>query len=419
MIKVYRSTETNFAGLGLGAILPSSCIVKEELNGMFELEMEHPFDAKGKHQRIENENIIKANTPRGEQLFRIYRVNPTLRSIKAYAHHISYDLLENYLDNIRLTNATPLQIMTAIKNNMMVSMPFDFETDLEGTVAHFSVSGVDPIKAILSNDEDKDSIYKRFGGELVRDNFTVKMLKNAGADRGVQIRYGKNLIGLSVDEDDDPVINRLIPIGKDGLRLPEKYIDAPGTIERIRIGTAEFNEATDHNTLRQMATKFLRSASVPKVNIKADIQLLGKTEEYKDLAPLENVQLGDVVTVINTKRNFRKKATVISYRWDCMLQKYREVELGDHVRDITSSISNVDKSIHVANVAMTESKQVLQAISGKIAIAEGVLYIAVDGNDYKDATKVFKFGAGGLQYSSSGYQGSYKTIINNEGNVVK
>lgn len=212
---------------------------------MMELELEHPFDAGGKHQRIENENIIKANTPRGDQLFRIYRVNPTLKSIKAYAHHISYDLLENHIEQIQLVNATPPQIMTAIKNKLMVSSPFTFETDLEGTKASFSVSGVNPMKAILSNDEDKDSVYKLFGGELVRDNFTIRMLKNAGADRGVQIRYGKNLIGLSVDEDDASVINRLIPIGKNGLKLPEKYINAAGTIDRIRIGTAEFNDAAD------------------------------------------------------------------------------------------------------------------------------------------------------------------------------
>lgn len=419
MIKVYRSTETNFDSLGLGTIVPMSCLVKEELNGMMELELEHPFDAQGKHKRIENENIIKANTPRGEQLFRIYRVNPTLKSMKAYAHHISYDLLENHIEQIQLVNATPPQIMTAIKNNLMVSSPFTFETDLEGSVAAFNVNGINPMKAILSDDEDKDSIYKHFGGELVRDNFTIRMLKNAGADRGVQIRYGKNLIGLSVDEDDASVINRLIPIGKDGLRLPEKYIDAPGTIDRIRIGTQEFNEATDHNTLRQMATEFLQSASVPKVNIKADIQLLGKTEEYKDFALLENVQLGDVVTVINNKRHFKKKATVISYQWDCLLQKYKEVELGDFVADITASIYKVDKSLNVANAAMTESKQVLQAISGKIAIADGTLYIVVDGADYKTATKVFRFGANGLQYSSGGYQGSYKTIIDANGNVAK
>ena len=419
MIKVYAANETNFNNIGLGAILPMHCEIKEEINGMFELELEHAFDAGGKYKRLENGNIIKASTPKGEQLFRIYRVNPTLKNIKVNAKHISYDLLENYIENIQLQNVNAQQILNAIKSNLMVATPFTFESNLSGTVQTFNILDSNPMQAILSDDEDTDSIFRHFGGELVRDNFKIKMLKSSGSDKGVQIRYGKNLIGLSVDEDDSAVINRVIPIGKDNLRLPEKYIDAQNLSGRIRIATQEFRAATDQNTLRQQARNFLEKASTPKVNIKADIQLLGKTEEYKDFAPLENVQLGDVVTVINTKRSFWKKATVISYQWDALLKKYKEVELGDFVQDITASISGLDKSISVANEALTESKQVLQAISGKIAIVDNKFYVSVDGTDYKTATKIFRFGEGGLQFSSNGYNGSYKTIIDANGNIVK
>ncbi len=418
MIKIYRSDETNFGSFGLGTIAPISCIAKEELNGMFELELEHPLDDFGKHTRIENERIVKVGTPRGEQLFRIYKTVKTLKSIKAYAHHISYDLLDNYISNpIQLYNATADQILNAIKSGLMLPMPFDFETNLAGTVQAFSVNGCNPMKAILSEDEDQDSVYKLFGGELLRDNFTVKMLKNSGADRGVQIRYGKNLIGLSVDEDYSEIINRVIPYGKNGLVLPEIYVEADSLTGRVRIARQEFGEAANHEQLRTLAKAFVNAAAIPKINIKADIQLLSKTQEYKDFEILENVHLGDIVTVINTKRAFRKKATVIAYEWDCILQKYKAVELGDFIKDITASISKVDKSISVANAAITESKQVLQAISGKIAIANNFLYIAIDGEDYLTATKVFRFGQNGLEFSMSGQNGTYTTIIDNNGVV--
>lgn len=418
MIKVYESTATNFHNMGLGPITPTSCKVSEELNGMFELELEHPFDPGGKYKRLKNENIIKASTPAGDQLFRIYRTNPTLTSIKAYAHHISYDLLDNYIHHINLVNPTAQAILNAIKANLMIPSPFTFNTDLAGDTPTFIANNINPIKAIISDDEDQDSIIRLFGGELVRDNFTIKMLKNRGADRGVQIRYGKNLIGLSVDEDDGSVVNRVVPIGSDGLTLPEIYINAQNQVGRVRVATQEFNGAKTAGELRQMATDWVNMASNPKVNIKADIQLLSKTTAYQDYAILETVEIGDILTVINTKRGFNKKATVISYEWDSLRCKYNQVELGDFIQDITSSLGNIDKSISYATTAITESKQVMQAISGKIAITTDYLYISTDGNSYLDATKIFRFGTQGLQHSSDGYHGTYKTIIDKDGNVI-
>lgn len=419
MIKTYKSDETNFDSLGLGALQPTDCTVEEELNGLFELEMDHPFDPGGKYKRIENENLIMAPTPIGDQLFRIYKTNPTLKSIKVNARHISYDLLDNYIQTISLANPTAPQILTAINNGLMVATPFAFYTDLSGTTPLYNVADINPIKAILSDDEDTDSLIKLFGGELVRDNYAVKILKNRGQDRGVQIRYGKNLIGLSVDEDEGEVVNRVVPIGKDGLKLPEIYLDAADQTGRLRIATQEFNDANTVALLRQEAQAWVNGASKPKINIKADIQLLSKTEEYKNFAVLETVDLGDILTVINTKRGFDKKATVISYEWDCLLKKYNKIELGDFVPDITQSIGNIDKSISYATTAVTESKQVMQAISGMIAIADNNLYIATDGDNYKNATKIFRFGANGLQYSANGYQGTYTTIIDADGQIIE
>ena len=418
MIKAYEPTTTNFNNMGLGPINPTSCQANEELNGMFELELEHPFDPDGKYKRLKNENIIKASTPAGEQLFRIYRTNPTLTSIKVHARHISYDLLDNYIHHINLVNPTAQATLNAIKTNLMVPAPFTFETDLAGNALTFTVTNINPLKAIISDDEDQDSIIRLFGGELVRDNYTVKILKNRGQDRGVQIRYGKNLIGLSVDEDEGEVVNRVVPIGKDGLKLPEIYLDAADQTGRLRIATQEFNDANTVTLLRQKAQAWVDGANKPKINIKADIQLLNKTEEYKNFAVLETVDLGDILTVVNTKRGFNKKATVISYEWDCILKKYNKIELGDFVPDITQSIGNIDKSISYATAAITESKQVMQAIRGKIAIATDYLYIATDGTSYLDANKIFRFGTQGLEHSSNGYQGAYKTIIDKDGNIV-
>ena len=74
MILAYGPTETAFTSLGLGAMNPSSCIAKEEINGLFELEIVHPRDNLGKYLRLVVGNIVTAPTHRGTQPFRLYRV---------------------------------------------------------------------------------------------------------------------------------------------------------------------------------------------------------------------------------------------------------------------------------------------------------------------------------------------------------
>lgn len=63
MITVYDKNETDFTGLGLGALNPSSCVVREDAGGMYELELEQPITADGRHLLINLYNIIKAPAP--------------------------------------------------------------------------------------------------------------------------------------------------------------------------------------------------------------------------------------------------------------------------------------------------------------------------------------------------------------------
>ena len=91
MITIHEKTAKSYDALGLGALLPASCVVTEELNGAFGLEMEHPYDEGGKWRRVERGRILYAPTPTGPQPFRIYNTTPSMDSIKVNARHIFYD----------------------------------------------------------------------------------------------------------------------------------------------------------------------------------------------------------------------------------------------------------------------------------------------------------------------------------------
>ncbi|MDD3140114.1 MAG: phage tail protein [Lachnospiraceae bacterium] len=418
MITIHEKNSTAFDSLGLGALLPSLCAVTEELNGLYELELQHPYDEWGKWEKIEKERIIFASTPRGKQPFRIYYVNPTLDGIKVNARHIFYDLLDNLCLSVNATG-TPQAVLTAIQAAFAYTTSFTFSTTMTGT-GTVNLSKVNPITALLSSDDDTTSFIKAFGGEILRDGFNVTTATSIGADRGVAIRYGKNLVGLEVSEDISDVATRIYAYGKDGVAIPGLYRDSPyiGSYANPKIYVHEDTSLTAAQLPGVVQELFDGGCDLPKVNIKADFQMLSKTEEYKEYAILEEVQLGDVVTVSNTKMGFHKKAQVISYEWDCLLEQYNEVELGDFVADLTSSVTSGEKSLSAATSASTEVKQVYGLISGKVTIDGSGLYICVDGSSTADARKVFHFGSYGLRYSSTGVNGAYTTIIDGNGNLV-
>ena len=98
---------------------------------------------------------------------------------------------------------------------------------------------------------------------------------------------------------------------------------------------------------------------IPSINIKVDFVALEKTVEYREYAVLEEVFLGDMVTVINTKMDFQKQAKVISYEWDCLLEQYNEVELGDFIPTLSASVTSGVKSGSLASSAYINAASVM------------------------------------------------------------
>ncbi len=424
MITIHEKTEKNFGTLGLGALLPVSCSVTEELNGAFELEMEHPYDEGGKWRRIERERILYAPTPTGPQPFRIYNITPSMDGIKANARHIFYDLLDNFCREIS-SIGTAAQAMEAIPDAMDYLMPFTFSTDINKN-GELTVLRVNPVQALLSNDENIESFVKIFGGELLRDHFSIAMKESIGADRDVVIRYGKNLSGLKADENDEGIKTRLIGYGADA-KGNDFYVteDSPYIVNYIypKIMVVEDNTVETPSQLREKLLTIFRENEIdlPKVNIKVDFVPLAKTEEYRDFAALEDVRLGDTVTVINEKMGFSKRAKVISYQWDCLRGQYEQVELGDFLGTIVNSITDSEKSYKVAISASLEAKNVINIISGRIAITQTSFYVAIDTDDYLTSERLFRFGENGLQFTDAGIEAAddeWKTLISPNGEFV-
>ena len=362
MITIHEKTAQTFETLGLGALVPNSCIVTEELNGAYELELKHPYDEGGKWQRLERGRILYASTPRGMQPFRIYYVKPTMKEIAVNARHIFYDLLDNQCEPIS-HSGTAEAALTALQAAFAYPMPFSFDTDISLT-GTLTTGRMNPVQALLSDDDEATSFVKGYGGELLRDGFRVSVKAALGQDRGVSIRYGKNLVGLEVTEDESEVKTRIICYGKNG----SATLESPHLGDYIypKIYTLE-DENKTLSEVQAEAQKLLdEGCDIPSINIKVDFVALEKTVEYRDYAVLEEVFLGDMVTVINTRMGFQKQAKVISYEWDCLLEQYNDVELGDFIPTLAASVTSGVKSGSLASSAAVGTAAVMAALQAHL-----------------------------------------------------
>ena len=355
MITIHEKTAQTFDTIGLGTLVPGSCIVTEELNGAYELELKHPYDDGGKWKRIERGRIIYASTPRGKQPFRIYYVKPTMKEISVNARHIFYDLLDNRCEPIS-HSGTATAALAAMQAAFAYPMPFSFDTDISLT-GTLTTGRMNPVQVLLSDDDEATSFVKGYGGELLRDGFRVSVKAALGQDRGVSIRYGKNLVGLEVTEDESEVKTRIICYGKNG----SETLDSPHLGDYIypKIYTLEDGNKTLSEVQEEAQALLDGGCDIPSINIKADFVALEKTVEYREYAVLEEVFLGDMVTVINTKMGYQKRAKVISYEWDCLLEQYNEVELGDFIPTLAASVTSGVKSGSLASSAYINAASVM------------------------------------------------------------
>ncbi|WP_079271067.1 phage tail spike protein [Streptococcus suis] len=391
MICLYAADESLFEHNGLG-ILDNDlkkCHVEELINNLYTLTAQYPLWAKfGK--LIRNGMIIKAPTPNGDQLFRIYQSKPSMGMLEIHAFHIFYDLAFNFVEDTNIVSKSGQAWLQQLSQNTQYRHPFTFFSDIS-TVAGSRVVRKNCVEILLNTSLD-NSFVNRFGGEILRDNFKVYFNRAIGENRGFKIRHKKNLKGYTANIDDKTVITRIMPIGFDGLLLPEKYVDSPrirdypfpriGKVEvDVKAAVGENADAKDAVPLNEAYTKMralikeqFGVIDVPTCSYEVDFVELSKTKEYADFQNLETVRIGDTVTVSHDEDGFYVEAKVIRYEYDSLAGSLLRIEAGQFESRSSNNSINQQRSIEqqLEDVKIETSNMVQVAANGKNTIYRGI-----------------------------------------------
>ncbi|MGQ7526457.1 phage tail spike protein [Streptococcus suis] len=391
MICLYAADESLFDHNGLGVLDKDlkKCQVEEELNNLYTLTALYPLWAKfGK--LIRNGMIIKAPTPNGDQLFRIYQSKPSMGMLEIHAFHIFYDLAFNFVEDTNIVSKSGQAWLQQLSQNTQYRHPFTFFSDIS-TVAGSRVVRKNCVEILLNTSLD-NSFVNRFGGEILRDNFKVYFNRAIGENRGFKIRHKKNLKGYTANIDDKTVITRIMPIGFDGLLLPEKYVDSPrisdypfpriGKVDvDVKAAVGENADAKDAVPLNEAYTKMrtlikeqFGVIDVPTCSYEVDFVELSKTKEYSDFQNLETVRIGDTVTVSHDEDGFYVEAKVIRYEYDSLAGSLLRIEAGQFESRSSNNSINQQRSIdqQLEDVKIETSNMVQVAANGKNTIYRGI-----------------------------------------------
>ncbi|HDR4529778.1 MULTISPECIES: phage tail spike protein [Bacillus cereus group] len=446
MITLYKPNETDFTHNGIGVLDKHiySATVEEELNGLFVFNFNYPLFAPY-GTKIDGMNIIKVPTPDGDQLFRVVTPKVSMGEIKAVCYHIFYDLTENLIEDIFIQPTNGSAAMARLSSGCQYKHLFTFYSDITN-ISTARIVRKNPVEAMLDTSQD-NSFVNRWGGELKRDNFDVKMLKNRGANRGVVIRHKKDLLGYEGSVDWKSPTTRIMPQGFDGLLLPEKYVDSPliNKYPHPRIRVIEFNHikaaigknANDEDAVPlEEAYKRLRQAAKdmfdiqmvdqPKATYKVEFQELSQTEEYKEYKILQRVWMGDIVTVKHEEDGIDIQAKVIAYKYDPIKKEYINVTIGnfkESFTDVTGKVDQIQQDLSNMPGSLLDAakenatKLINSGFGGNVRVYPDRILI-MDTKNEMTASKVWQWNINGLGYSSNGVNGPYEIAMTKDGRIV-
>jgi len=285
-----------------------------------------------------------------DQPFRIYRVVPTLTSVKVNARHIFYDLADNMIRSYKPAKTdTGATVAEQIGAKCESEHDFTFYSDLTTTAEKVEFENVNPIDALL----DEEGVIAKYKGELARDWYDVFVVNRVGKDTDVQIREGKNLVGVTYSEDDSNVITRIMPSGekKNGkpLYLEEVYIDSPriGDYPHPRWHHLAVSEAkagddmTETQAKAKMRTavqdEYAKGCDLPEVSVTVDFINAAETEEFAQYRALQNIFLGDTVRVFAKRIGLSFAMRMTQYTFNCLTRMYDEIVLGTALEALEGS----------------------------------------------------------------------------------
>lgn len=413
MIKIFNATDKTFSSAGNIIIEPIKCLeIKEKsLNGWY-IEVEMSIKYK---EYIEKDKlcVIQTKSKLNPQAFRISEnIEYTNRKIKFTANHVMFDAKDYILVDVRPTNQNGINALNYINQRTDNISPFKMFSNVENINTAYFIR-----KNLL---EAWETIEERWGGVFDADNWDISFLQSVGNDNGESIIYGKNMQSMDIYEDWSNVVTKIYPVGYDGIMLPEEYLESDVQYEKPYSRIIDFETSIDYEEqtqekliteLRENAQKYLDENKYPKVS-------------YTTVSNInDTMNIGDIIHVLHPLVNI--KTEVLEYQYDIISKKVKSLTFGNYSRNVKTKFNNIKNSIAQINQVISKQEAVINTQTNLINMLNKNGYVYIDENEIlildklpkENAKNVWRFGLGGLGFSSNGYEGPFELAMTMDGQI--
>lgn len=313
--------------------------ITQEANNTYQLSFKFPV-SDDKWALLKNEVHLLADDLSGEQEFVIINVQKGHGYITVYANQVATLLNGHSVRKIDVDRANGMTVMNKLVEGLKRECPFTFFSDIQDkhTLRLDNVSVIDALT------KGQHSIIGQWGGDLIRDKYSVRLLKNGGVENQSLFMYKKNLSEYKESTTTKSLKTRIhfrkvITASGEGEKekILEVTVDSP-LIDKYKHIYEYDMEVQDQDVktlddLKEYGKKYFQSSlcDLPEENL--EINVIGQADQP--------VKLFDTASIYYELYNVDIRKKITKYSYGPMAKKLKKIGFGKISRSLGGAIGQI------------------------------------------------------------------------------
>jgi phage minor structural protein, N-terminal domain protein len=313
--------------------------IVQEANSTYQLTFKFPTSYP-KWALLTPETELVADDLHGEQYFTIFEIEKQHGHVTVYANQVA-TLLNGYsINKINVDRVNGATVMNALVAGFKRETPFTFFSD----VMSKHTLNLKDISAMEALAKDKHSIVGQWGGDLVRDKYSVRLLENGGIENESLFAYKKNMKSFQESKSTKELRTRIhfkkvIEAHEEGKKdqILTVTIDSPLINKYKHIYEADMEvqdqDVVDQKTLEEYGKRYFRETLCDMIEESLEIDVVGQADQP--------VHMFDIVSLFHEGYNVDLRKKITKYKFNPMSIKLVSIGFGEVTRTLAESISGM------------------------------------------------------------------------------
>ena len=313
--------------------------IVQEANSTYQLTFKFPT-SDPKWALLIPETELVADDLHGEQYFTIFEVEKQHGYVTVYANQVA-TLLNGYsINKINVDRVNGATVMNALVAGFKRETPFTFFSD----VMSKHTLNLKDISAMEALAKDKHSIVGQWGGDLVRDKYSVRLLEHGGIENESLFAYKKNMKSFQESKSTKELRTRIhfkkvIEAHEEGKKdqILTVTIDSPLINKYKHIYEADMEvqdqDVVDQKTLEEYGKRYFRETLCDMIEESLEIDVVGQADQP--------VHMFDIVSIFHEGYDVDLRKKITKYKFNPMSNKLVSIGFGEVARTLADSISGM------------------------------------------------------------------------------